>query len=137
MAIASKGSSLSLGSGNAAGAIASLTSIDGPSPTAEHFEARTLDSSDAGIAYLPTGFVEPGDISADGFLTTANKGAVIAAIAALASSLNTSSVVISYGNGNGAVSFGTSISGLGITPSASLKDGVKVKIKAKASGLVT
>lgn len=141
MTIASKGSSLSIGSGNAAAAIASLISIDGPEVEAETYEADTLDNTNAGIPYLPSGRVEGGKISAEGFLVSGNKSAVLASIANLATNCSkngtTVASVISYGSGNSAVAFNQNLAGLGISPSAALKEGVKVKITGKVSGDVT
>ncbi len=136
MAIASKGSSFSLASGNGYAAIASVISLDGPGPENEHFEVRTLDGG-AGIQHVPTGFVEPGTISGELYLTTSNKSAVLAAISSLATNMAATNAQVSYGSGNGAITFTTAVAGMGLTPSATVKDGVKAKFTAKASGDVT
>lgn len=137
MTIASKGSSLSIGAGNAAAAIASLISLDGPEIESETFEADTLDNNTAGIPYLPTGRVEGGKIGGEVFLSSANKAAVLSSIATMASSFNTTNAVVSYGSGNSAITFSMALAGMGLSPSAALKDGVKAKLSAKVSGTVT
>lgn len=135
MAISSKGSSFGLQSGNSYASVAALLSLDGPGPEAEHFEARTLDSN-AGVDYLPTGYIEGGQISGEVFLTSANKTSFINAIAGLAAN-GVTNCQVSYGSGNSAITFTQAIAGLGLTPSAAMKDGVKAKFTAKVSGAVT
>jgi hypothetical protein len=136
MAIASKGSSFGIQSGNTYTPVAALLSLDGPGPEAESFEARTLDGN-AGVDHLPTGYTEPGEISGEMFLTSANKTAVLAAINNLSANQAVTNAQMSYGTGNAAITFNTAFGGLSFTPTAAMKDGVKAKFKAKASGTVT
>jgi hypothetical protein len=136
MALASKGSTWTVGIGTAGASLASLLSIDGPEIESETFESDTLDNASAGIPYQATGRVEGGKISAEGFLSSANKSAALALIASLASGSSGTSV-ISYGPSGSAVTFTSAIAGFSCAPSAALKDGVKCKFSGKVSGNVT
>ena len=64
--IKGKGSVLQVEIASVFTAIAQLTSIDGPEAEVEDADATALDTSGAGKLYAPTGFVEPGEVDAEG-----------------------------------------------------------------------
>jgi len=71
----SKGTSLQQLTGSTVyTAVAQLISINGPDMEAETYESDTLDNSDAGIPYAPTGRSEGGSLSGELFYDPALSG---------------------------------------------------------------
>jgi hypothetical protein len=126
-----KGTVLSKGVANVLTAVSQVIGIDLPTVEVETFEADTLDNTDAGIIYKPTGRVEGGSLGFELFYDPYSHTALEAIFAAPTTTTNWSVTFV----GGGAWAF--DCVGFSLGGTVALKDGLKGKATAKLTKVPT
>ncbi len=114
--------------------IAQILSVDLPEGEGETFEADTLDNSDAGIPYEPSGRSEPGSIGWEMFLDP-----VLASFQSLTDLLVAPALTnfqLTFADAASTV-WAFSTAGVKVGGSIALGDGAKASCSAKLNKLVT
>ncbi len=129
--IKSKGSVLTLSGGGLMGAVGQVISFETSGEENEVFDSTTIDNANQYLVFTATGFVNPGEVSAEIFYDPSLHSSVF-------TQLDTSpwanfTVAVSYGAGH-AGSRSYACSQLSIGTSVATKDGVKMKLKMKRTG---
>lgn len=118
-------------------AIAQLTSITTPEHSSETFEADTLDNANVGIPHKPTGRVEGGSASVEGFMDP-----VLASLQIITDRLIGSGVTGPEGHAitfadAGTTTWAYETAGTTFSANVVLNDGVKFTASFKLDGSIT
>ena len=132
--IACKGTTLQQTVASVFADIAQVISLDGPSMESETFEADTLDNSDAGIPYQPTGRTEGGSLSGELFLDPAMQGHNNMQFLLTDPEAEAWNLIFSD---SGATEWPFAGAGISLSPTVALNDGLKASVSIKLNGLPT
>ena len=113
-------------------AIAQVISLDGPGMESETYEADTLDNSDAGIPYKPTGRSEGGSLGFDVFFDPALAGHLNLLDLLTRPATETWQIIFAD---SGTSEWDFDSAGLSFSPTVALGDGLKASCSLKLDGL--
>ena len=130
--VASKGSALSFGASGSLTALAQLTSVDLSGVETETFDASTLDQSGTKKIKIPTGYYDPGEISAEGFFDAT----AMAAITGFSTATPIVKAAASISGGAGAITVlaSTTVASVSYDIKMAMNDGIKISFKLGLSG---